>query len=70
MESCPAKQHFKANFKQSTNTKQDSIKRCAATQISAFGLVQNDAGFNLFLVGNFYLTFMLSDVQKAFLACR
>lgn len=39
------------SFKQSTNMKHNSIKRCAATQISALGLVQNNAGFNLFLFG-------------------
>lgn len=33
------------DIKQSTNMKHNSIKRCAATQISAFGLVQNKCWF-------------------------
>lgn len=37
------------NFRQSTNMKHNSIKRCAATQLSAFGLVQKHAGSNLLL---------------------
>lgn len=48
---CVLQRNISPDIKQSTNMKHNSIKRCAATQISAFGWVQNNAGFNLFLFG-------------------
>jgi len=51
-------------FKQSTD-KHNSTKRCAAIQLSAFGLVQKHA-ISGPSFGCFQIIFMLSDLQKTF----